>query len=114
MDDTSSFEAVDFGSRLSTPGLSWKPSEQFVRVHHRNGSYIVYKAYGYTGWNGRGWPRKYFPAEYTLARMDRLLGARFQVVPLKTIVPGRKKEPLRELVQKCDGLGSGLLLEKSL
>jgi hypothetical protein len=110
----SPFEAIDHGSRLTTPGLEWKPSEHFVRVHHRLGGYVVYKAYGYTGWNGRGWPRKYYPTEYTLARMDRLPECRFLVTPLKTITPGREKAPLRELVGQCDGLGSGLLLEKEV
>jgi len=108
MNYPNSFEIVDRGSILSTPGMEWRPSEHFVRVHHRSGDYVIYRAYGYTGWNGRGCPRKYFPVEYTLARLDRLPENRWQATPLKTVTPGKKRNPLEALVAKCDRLGSGL------
>ena len=103
---TGSFEARDDGDKLQTPGIDWKPSERFVRVHHRAGSHVIYRAYGYTGWNGRGWSRKWFPTEYTLARIEPLEdSSEVLVTPLETIVPGRNKGALQTLIDRCNELG---------
>jgi hypothetical protein len=99
------FLAKDSGSRLDTPGIDWRPSELYVRVYHRAGSYVIYQSYGYTGWGGRGL-RKYFPKEYTLAKLDPDTEGYSWVTPLDVITPGRKRAPLQKLVARCDRLGA--------